>query len=553
MNSDSAITLHLFGPFGVSDPQGRNLEGLSRRGQALLAYLSQQRGMQAERGRLADLLWSDRSEEQSRASLRQELSTLRKLLPPGLLDANRQSVWLDGERVKLDQSGQGSFMDGFDLASEGFEDWLRERRMTVATSNDNDGDAPAVSPPDIFTRPAVLLFAFEALSADENDALIAASLIDDLKITLSYWRWFPVIGPEAIGWKTAKDGDMRSIAALVNARYAITGTLRCLGNRIRISVSLTETETGRLRWSEQFDGTLDDIFEFQEDVSRAIVAQLEPQLARAEAVRIERSHPASVGPWQLVAQAEEIDRKGGEGYGTPESNLEQMHLMESALALDPCFAPAHARIGRIYFRAGLLDWYEDRLVCFHKALAATNRALEIDPENWEAHAYNGLTNIFGLQEYSKGLHHANESVRLNPSAALARHALGCGLEWLGRPQEALEHLNLIFRLNPNHPNRAAALGDITTCELFLGNRDRAIDAAKRLFDIAPGYARGLQRCVVTFGYFDETDLAARSLDLLREAQPGFDEAYMRETYPYVRPEHVEMVLEGMRKAGAFDP
>lgn len=550
MTSASAITLHLSGSFGVSDAQGRNVDGLSRRGQAMLAYLSQQRGMQAERSRLADLLWSDRSEEQSRASLRQELSSLRKLLPAGVIDANRQSVWLDGSRIALDQSSQGTFLEGFDLASEGFEDWLRDVRMTgqpVRTT-----EAPDEVHPDIFTRPAVLLFAFEALSADENDALIAASLIDDLKVTLSYWRWFPVIGPEAIGWKTAKDGDMRSIAAQVNARYAITGTLRCLGNRIRISVSLTETETGRLRWSEQFDGTLDDIFEFQEEVSRAIVAQLEPQLSRAETVRIERSHPASIGPWQLVAQAEEIDRKGGEGYGTPDSNLEQLRLMESALALDPSFAPAHARIGRIYFRAGLLDWYEDRLSCFHKALASTNRALEIDPESWEAHAYNGLTNIFGLQNYSKGLHHASESVRLNPSAALARHALGCGLEWLGRPQEALEHLNLIFRLNPNHPNRAAALGDITTCELFLGNRDRAIEAAKRLFDIAPGYARGLQRCVTTFGYFDQPELAARSLELLRDVQPGFDEAYMRETYPYVRPEHVEMVLEGMRKAGAFD-
>lgn len=541
------ITLHLSGPFEATDGLDRPLTGLSRRGQAMLAYLSQQRGMRAERGKLADLLWSDRTEDQARASLRQELSVLRKTLPDGVLEADRQHVWLDPAAVRADRSGDAIFLDGFDLGSEGFEDWLRLARAEPV-------DGAAAEPEegvDIFARPAVLLFAFEALSGGDQDAMIAAGLVDDLKTTLSYWRWFPVIGPEAIGWKTAKDGDLRSLAAGVDARYAITGTLRCLGNRVRISASLTDAETGRLRWSQHFDGTLDDIFDFQEEVSRSIVAQLEPQLARAESMRIERSLPASVGPWQLLAQAEEIDRKGGEGYGTPDSNLEQLRLMESALALDPDFAPALARIGRIWFRAGLLDWFEDRQECFSKALASANRALEIDPENWEAHAYHGLTSIFGLQEHSKGLFHAREAVRLNPSAALARHALGCGLEWLGDPKQALENLYLVFRLNPNHPGRAAALGDITTCEMFLGHRDRSLDVARQLFDIAPGYARGLQRCVVTFGYFDEPDLAARSLELLREIQPGFDEAYMRETYPYVRPEHREMVMEGMRKAGAF--
>ncbi|MEK6216068.1 MAG: hypothetical protein N2B03_02490, partial [Boseongicola sp.] len=342
------------------------------------------------------------------------------------------------------------------------------------------------------------------------------------------------------------------VAEKLSAAYAVTGTLRCLENRVKISVSLTEAATGLSKWAETFEGSMDDIFAFQEEVSRAIVAQLEPQISRAEATRIERVRPESILPWQLLVQADEIDRKGGEGYGTPESNFEQARLMEIALEQAPDFVPALSRLGRVYFRAALQGWHEDRAAAYARSFGYTERALEIDPETWEAHAYGGLVRIFGHQDYASGPYHGMEAVRLNPSAVLARHAAACALEWIGKPEEALEHLNLIFRLNPTYPGRAAALGDITTCEMFVGNRMRAVDAARQLLFVAPAYARGLQRCVATFGYFDEPELAAEALGKLLAIQPDFDEAYVRETYPYARPQDLDAILEGLKKAGAFD-
>ena len=126
--SEAPITLHLTGPFAVTDATGAEVEGLSRRGQAMLAYLSRQPGLRAERGLLADLLWSDRGEDQARASLRQELSVLRRHLPGGSVLADRQMVRLDPEGFCFHATPPGCFLEGFDLASEGFEDWLRLMR-----------------------------------------------------------------------------------------------------------------------------------------------------------------------------------------------------------------------------------------------------------------------------------------------------------------------------------------------------------------------------------------------------------------------------------------
>lgn len=538
----SRLTLRLKGTFQAADADGVEISGLSRRGQGLLAYLSQQQGMRAERGFVADLLWSDRSEDQARTSLRQELSVMRKVLPEGILEANRQHVWLDADCVLVSTEGNATFLEGFDLPSEGFEDWLRTMRSA---------DQPVSETDEFFERPSVMLFAFEALSSGENDEMIAAGIADDLRTTLSYWRWFPVIGPDAIGWKTAQQCELREVAAELGAAYAVTGSLRCIGDRIRISVALVDVSTGRSVWSENFAGVLEDIFEFQENVSREIVAQLEPQIARAEAARIERARPDAVAPWQLMAIADDVDRRGGEGYGTRESNFEQVALMEQALQIAPDFAPAFARLARINFRSALMGWGEDREEAFERALAHANRALEIDRDNWEAHAYSGVVRTFGLQDYSGSRFHGLEAVRLNPSATLARHGAGCALEMMGEVEAALEQLYAAFRLNPHFPSRAAALGDITTCEMFIGNEEAALRAAGRLIAIAPDYVRGLQRCIATYGHFGKAEPAAEAVAKLKKLQPGFDEKYVRETYPFARRKEFDLFLDGLRAAKAI--
>jgi hypothetical protein len=178
------LELVLHGTFSVRHG-ATSIDTLSRRGQAMLAYLANQSGMRAERAFLADLLWSDRSEEQARASLRQELSVLRRTLPEGVLDANRQHVWLMPARVGI-VSGKGTFLQGFDLASEGFEDWLR-----VMRSGDDGLGAltdpathPRSRPSQPRVRPTLAVLPFEELGAAETD-MFADGVVEEITGALS--------------------------------------------------------------------------------------------------------------------------------------------------------------------------------------------------------------------------------------------------------------------------------------------------------------------------------------------------------------------------------
>ena len=241
--------------------------------------------------------------------------------------------------------------------------------------------------------------AFVPATSEGEDMAFATGLVIDVRTSLSLWRWFPVIGPEALSWKTARDGDLREMARSVRAAYAISGAMRRAGDRIRVTASLTDVASGHLVWTETFDGVLSDVFEMQEDISQAVVARVTPAIGAAQAARLTRQAPADLTTWQLMAQVDELERTGGEGYGTPESNRAQLAPLQEVVRRDPTFARARALLARYYFRAGLQGWVNDREAAFQAALEHAGQAVALDPSSWEGRAYLALTLIFGTKAH----------------------------------------------------------------------------------------------------------------------------------------------------------
>ncbi|EPX83425.1 adenylate/guanylate cyclase [Salipiger mucosus DSM 16094] len=323
-----------------------------------------------------------------------------------------------------------------------------------------------------------------------------------------------------------------------------------MGDRVRVNVTLTETEDGRSLWSRHFDGSLENLFDFEEEVSRAIVAQIEPELSRANSQRLMQSPPTDLSAWELLLAASQSQRRGGDGYGTPEANDEQKQLVTQALDKDPQMARAWAWLAKCYWRETLMGWTTDREAGMSKTLDASQTAMEINPANWEARCYRALALLFGRHEFVEAEFHAREAVRLNPSDAQARHILGCVLENVDPTEEALEHLQTVFVLNPTHPN-SGVLGDLATCHMLLGHDSEAIDVALRLITLAPNYSRGLQRAVAALANAGEIERARDAARHLLTLQPDFNESYVRSTYPFRETEMMETYISSLARAGAF--
>lgn len=187
----ASLKLRLSGPFAAETADGTALD-IPLRGQALLAYLVEGKRCSATRSELATLIWPDREDAQARASLRQELSALRRVLPDGVLKADRASVSIALDRVEiLLPEDTRPFLDGMALRSEPFEDWLRSARardtaQRVSTCLDTARDAMGNDPDraadnarmahtlDPSSEPAIRLLMSAEAARDNRSAALSA-------------------------------------------------------------------------------------------------------------------------------------------------------------------------------------------------------------------------------------------------------------------------------------------------------------------------------------------------------------------------------------------
>ncbi|PHP65207.1 hypothetical protein CSC94_20040 [Zhengella mangrovi] len=412
--------------------------------------------------------------------------------------------------------------------------------------NGKEGRQPDFDHHDLFSRPAVLFLPFETLSSTPDDALLALGLCEDIRTNLSSWRSFPVIGQEALGGRT---GDILDLAAGVKAAYAVNGSVRRSGNQARVVARLIDAVNGQELWSQTFDGELQDVFAFQDEISRRIVSQIEPELSQATARKIAVSRPGDLTAWELLTKAVDAERRGGDGYGTPEANRLQWEFVTEAIRRDPDLSEAWARLARCNFRDFLMGWVEDRNAALRQGLEASARAVQIDPGNSLAQAFRAQCILFGTKDPQAAFDHAAEAVRLNPSNVMGNFMMGCTLVYCGEPETAFDHYETVLRLNPAFPARGALYCDQMMCKALAGNVEDATVFARRSIDIAPSYLRGLQRCASVFAHAGLMEDAREALDRVEALGGPFDETYLRDTYPFVRTQDFEFLVSGLRKAG----
>ena len=133
--------------------------------------------------------------------------------------------------------------------------------------------------------------------------------------------------------------DVRQVARELGVRYVLEGSVRKAGNRVRITGQLIDAATGAHLWADRFDGSLDDIFELQDQVASRVVGVIEPRLRLTETDRASRKPTENLDAYDLYLRALAQTYKR-----TEESVAESIRLARRALELDPAFAPAMGRI-----------------------------------------------------------------------------------------------------------------------------------------------------------------------------------------------------------------
>jgi len=172
-----------------------------------------------------------------------------------------------------------------------------------------DANAPrSVPSAPVLERPAVAILPFRNMSGDPAQEYFADGITEDLITALSAWRWFPVIARNSTFAYKGRAGDVTQIGRALGARYVVEGSVQRAGERLRIGAQLVDAGSGVHLWAQNYDRRLGDVFDLQDEITRAIVGATEPQLTRAEQQRAARKRPENLERLERKVPAVAVDR-----------------------------------------------------------------------------------------------------------------------------------------------------------------------------------------------------------------------------------------------------
>lgn len=525
----SQLVLTLSGPFNAT-LAGGSVSGLGRRGQGLLAYLACQPDMRAERGTIADLLWSDRAEEQARASLRQELSLLRKTLGADVVQADRQYVWLEPDLIDV-RRGAGEFLKGFDLKSEGFEDWLRtERQSDPGTSN--------VQVPQV-ERPTLAVLPFEDIGHDGAD-MFADGIVEEITGALSRNREFDVIARQSTFMLRDKALSVPEIAETLGANYLLEGSVRRAGDRVRISVQLVSGTDGHTRWSERFDDRFDDLFDLQDRIAANVAGHLSPNLRAAEIARARRHPPDVRSAYDLVLSA-----LPHFWVHDPAENRRALELLDAAIAKDPDASHALAMKSWCHAHECCYLWSSTPERARTASRAAFDRALPGAQGHSAALTALSAASALALKDFQTSDDLARRALDLDPNNAWGWLRLGWVSVYLGGPEDALNHFDRAQELSPLDPfmfnidfGRSAAVRS-------MGRLDEAVALIHKGLRAAPKAHWAYRMLFGTLWLMGEKEQAVEAGRKWIAAHPGLSTQTLLDGLPSW--EHDPMYLDVLRR------
>jgi adenylate cyclase len=384
---------------------------------------------------------------------------------------------------------------------------------------------------------SVAMLPLENHSPDTIDRLLCDGVTMDIVERLSRFRDLSVIALYSAFQCRGLAHAPNEIAQILGIRYLAIGSIRRSGDRLRISAQLLEAETGRVIWSDRFDGSLRDIFAFQDEVADMIAARLASQLSAAERHRILTSRVPELGAYGLVLRGQDLMTQFRR-----ETNVHARHLFEQAGRLDPEYGRLYAGMSHSFNLAWRYGWEERPEACLSEAVALAEEAIRRDELDARGYAELGCARLY--QKYHRqSLAAFEHAVDLNPNDADVLAYMADTVTAMGQPERAVGLLQRAIRLNPCQPDWYLwHLGD---AQFNLERYEDTIQTLGRMRD--QGEAHRL--LAASHALLGNLDKAREHAQEVRRTHPEFSLAQWRKVPPDIDAPTIERYFEGLRLAG----
>jgi adenylate cyclase len=344
---------------------------------------------------------------------------------------------------------------------------------------------------------------------------------------------------------------VKQVGRELGVRYALEGSVRKSGNRVRVTAQLIEAGTGGHLWAERYDRNLADIFAVQDEITVGVSTAILPAMERHERERAARKPPDSLDAWECY-------HRGLWHYSKAEAaeNATAIGFFERAIALDPCFSAAHAGLARaLGARAPRFAPFAERPALISRALDHARLSIALDPGSAIAHGALAYALLLSGR-HDEALAEADLAVSLDPNSTLALGCQAATRAFGGRPREAIAPLETAMRLSPFDPLKPDWLHYLSRAQYMMGNYRAAVATARQLCQSYPNFRPAYFALIAGLGQIGEP---AEALRQAAEAIERFGEEFgarISQAHchyfadaPENRIEDVEHLIDGFRKAG----
>ena len=329
----------------------------------------------------------------------------------------------------------------------------------------------------------------------------------------------------------------------LGVRFALEGSIRKAGNRVRINAQLIEAERGGHLWAERYDRELTDIFGVQDDVTRQIVDALKVTLSQAEEDRLSSGRERNVEAHDLFIRARGLllgSNKNREMYDTV------IDLCQQAIAIDPDYGAPYAAIAMAQYFDHHNHWSEEHGDALAKARQFADLAIAKDDSDAFAHFISAMVAGFE-KDYERWLAETDKALALNPNFSLALNTRATFYIYSGEPMKALPLIERATRLDPANEQLFVHFQGLAY--FVAGVYDTAADYFRRRIELAP--TTDLTRAFLAscLGHLGAHDEARRVWDEALAINPHYRPDEHMARLPFRNPADPKRFLEGLRKAG----
>lgn len=435
------------------------------------------------------------------------------------------------------QSLVGKLDDVFqDLGETALKNIDRKVRVWCWSSDGVWGSLPtAVTalPPSKFS---VAILPFANLSTDPEQTQFAEGLTRDLVTEIGKFSLFSVTAPASLERNASAFEIGRSLAA----QYVLDGTVQAVGQRVRVSVQVTDVETATQIWANRYDGSAEDLFAFQDEVTRKACGNLFQPLMKHAAARARIDSRSGAKTYDLYLHCWHlIERPTAAG-------IEEARVVcETVIETDPGFALIYEILAWVNIHAALNGWTDDPAVALREARDDALRGIAMDET--EGYVRSGLgmaEGLLGNMEVS--LRESQAAIDANPYDAEYLTFKGATLAFAGRLEEALAALDQADKLSPGYPPIGLFRG---TAYVIAGMPDKARPLLEQTLMVLPEF-NWIRAClVVCWVELRRLDLARQEVSTLVDRAPRLTQSYLRQLLISAPSVATERLIEALRAAG----